>query len=147
MDEALSEVPGIRLLRRDPRHTSRAVYCYTFAIEPEKFGANNHTVCAALYAEGIQAWPGYTPMNKYDLFQPQNSRLPVPSAFPERFNFSEMHFAETERAYDNESMWLGEGVFRSGKQGVDDVVNALKKIQAAVQHEGVVERIQQAAKE
>ncbi len=145
MDEALSEVTGIRILRRDPRHTARAVYCYTFAIDPEKFGATNHVVCAALHAEGISASPGYSPMNKYDLFQPQNSRLPVPSAFPERFEFEKMNFAEAECLYNGESMWLNEGVFRSGKQGVDDVVNALKKIQAAVQEEGVVERIKQAA--
>jgi dTDP-4-amino-4,6-dideoxygalactose transaminase len=146
MDEALSEVPGIRVLRRDPRHTSRAVYCYTFAIDPDKFGTNNHVVCAALHAEGVSASPGYSPMNKYDLFQPQNSRLPVPSAFPERFDFDRMHFDQAEHLYNYESMWLGEGVFRSGKQGVDDVVNALKKIQSAVQEEGIVERIQQAAR-
>ena len=68
MDEALSEVEGARVLPRDPRHTRRAVYCYTFAIEPEVFGAKNGIVARALEAEGILCWQGYDPMYRYDLF-------------------------------------------------------------------------------
>jgi len=41
MDEALSEIAGIRVLARDPRQERRAVYRYTFAIEPAIFGADN----------------------------------------------------------------------------------------------------------
>ena len=41
LEESLSEVPGVRMLRRDPRHTSRAFYQYIFAIDPAVFG-NTH---------------------------------------------------------------------------------------------------------
>jgi dTDP-4-amino-4,6-dideoxygalactose transaminase len=34
-DEALSEVPGVRVLRRDPRHTTRSFYSYILDIDPE----------------------------------------------------------------------------------------------------------------
>jgi dTDP-4-amino-4,6-dideoxygalactose transaminase len=130
MDEALSDIPGVRVLRRDPRHTTRAIYRYIFAIDPEQFGAEHHDVCAALDAEGIPCWVGYQAMHHYDLFQPGLSKLPVPSAFPERFQFEQMRFPQAERACEHEAVWLDEAVFRAGPQGVDDAVAALRKIQA-----------------
>jgi dTDP-4-amino-4,6-dideoxygalactose transaminase len=132
MDEALSEVPGVRLLKRDPRHTTRSFYRYIFAVDPQVFGAKHDVVCAALHAEGIPCWEGYEAMHHYELFQPQHSRLPVPSAFPERFAFDKMHLPEAEIACQQEAVWLDESIFRAGQRGVDDAVNALKKIQAHV---------------
>jgi len=129
MDEALSEVPGVRVLRQDPPNTARSVYCYVFAIEPQRFGAAHAAVCQALHAEGIPCGTSYSPMNRYALFQPQLSRLPVPTAFPEHFRMEEMYFATAERLSQHEAIWLGEALFRAGKQGVDDVVTALKKVQ------------------
>jgi dTDP-4-amino-4,6-dideoxygalactose transaminase len=130
LEESLSEVPGVRLLRRDPRHTTRSFYRYIFAIQPEVFGAEHDVVCYALAAEGIPCWVGYEAMHHYELFQPSLSRLPVPSAFPERFAFDEMHLPEAERACEHEAVWLDECIFRAGRQGVDDAVAALGKIQA-----------------
>ena len=128
LEESLSEVPGVRLLRRDPRHTTRTIYEYGFAIDPEVFKNDHEAVCAALDAEGIPCGTGYPPMNRYDLFNPRNSRLPVPSAFPERFDYTNLHLAEAERGGERESVWLGENVFRDGSKGVDDFVKALKKV-------------------
>ena len=130
MEEALSEVPGIRLLKRDMRHTTRSFYRYIFALNPEKFGAEHDEVCYALDKEGIPNWNGYAAMHHYDLFQPGTSRLPVPSAFPEYFDFDTMDLPQAERACEHEAVWLDEAIFRSGQQGVDDVIRALKKIQA-----------------
>ena len=130
MEESLSEIPGVRLLQRDARHTTRSFYRFIFAVEPEKFGAEHKAVCAALEAEGVPCWSGYQAMHHYDLFQPQLSKLPVPSAFPERFNFKEMQLPVAEQGCEHEAVWLDECIFRAGPQGVDDAVNALRKIQA-----------------
>jgi hypothetical protein len=120
----------VRILRRDPRHTTRSFYRYILAIDPDVFGLEHDTVCAALAGEGIPCWVGYEAMHRYDLFQPVLSKLPVPSAFPERFRFERMHFPEAERACEREAVWLDESVFRAGRQGVDDAVAALLKIYA-----------------
>ena len=128
MEESLSEVPGVRLLRRDPRHTTRSFYQFIFAIEPEVFGAEHEEVCAALDAEGIPCDTGYPAMNHYALFQPLLSKLAVPSAFPEYFNFAEMDLPEATRAAEHEAIVLEECVFRAGPQGVDDFVAALQKV-------------------
>lgn len=130
MDETLSEVPGVRILKRDPRHTTRSFYRYIFAIDPKVFKVKHDAICYALDKEGIPCWVGYEAMHHYELFQPKLSRLPVPSAFPERFNFAEMSFPVAERACEEEAVWLDESIFRAGQKGVDDVVLALKKVLA-----------------
>jgi len=129
MEESLSEVPGVRLLKRDPRHTTRSFYQFIFAIEPEIFGAEHEEVCAALDAEGIPCDTGYPAMHHYSLFQPQLSKLAVPSAFPEYFNFAEMDLPEATQACEHEAISLEESIFRAGPQGVDDFISALQKVQ------------------
>jgi dTDP-4-amino-4,6-dideoxygalactose transaminase len=128
MDEALSEVPGIKILTRDPRHTTRSFYRYIFGIDPKVFKVKHDAVCYALDNEGIPCWVGYEAMHHYELFQPNLSRLPVPSAFPERFDFSRMSYPIAERACEEEAVWLDEAIFRAGEKGVDDVIRALNKI-------------------
>ena len=129
LEECLSEVPGVRLLSRDPRHTTRSFYQFGFAIDPDQFGGEKLGVAAALEAEGIPAEGGYEPMHRYSLFQPTNSKLPIPNQFPERFNFAEMKLPEATRAGERESLWLEERVFRAGTKGIDDVAKALLKVQ------------------
>jgi dTDP-4-amino-4,6-dideoxygalactose transaminase len=128
LDEALSEIPGVRVLRRDPRHTRRAYYLYMFAIDPDLFGAEHQVVSAALGAEGIPASAGWPPMHRYPMFQPRLSRLPVPTAFPERFDFEQMHLPAAEGIAGRAALWLGEAVLRAGRQGVEDVVAAVRKV-------------------
>ena len=129
MDEALSEIKGIRVLKRDERHTTRSFYRYIFAIDPAEFGMQHDLLCGALDAEGIDAWTGYHAMNNYDLFQPQKSKLAVPNAFPEYFDFEKLDLPEAIRACEHEAVWLDEAIFRAGPQGVDDAIEAIKKIQ------------------
>jgi dTDP-4-amino-4,6-dideoxygalactose transaminase len=129
MDESLSEIPGIRLLKRDPRHTTRSFYQYIFAIDPQTFGMEHDLLVGALLAEGVESETGYEAMNHYSLFQPQKSKLPVPNAFPEYFDFENMDLPAAERACRHEAVWLDERVFRAGQKGVDDAVKAIKKIQ------------------
>ena len=129
MDEALSEIKGVRVLKRDERHTTRSFYRYIFAIDPGDFGVERDVLCGALDAEGVDCWVGYQAMHNYDLFQPQKSRLAVPNAFPEFFDFKNMHLPEATRACEQEAVWLDESIFRAGPRGVDDVVAAVRKIQ------------------
>ena len=127
-DEAFSEIPGVRVLRRDPRHTTRSFYRYILAVVAKVFGLEHDAVCYALDQGGIPCWVGYEAIDHYDLFQPHLSKLPVPSAFPERFQFAEMQFPVAEQGCEREAVWLDESVFRAGREGVDDAVAALHKI-------------------
>jgi len=133
------QVPGVRIMPRDPRITRWSFYNYIFAIDPDAFaGATNEIVAAALEAEGIPAEVQYPPMSRYDLFQPSLSRLPVAVEFAERLDPSRMSFPVAEAAGLRESIYLMENTFRAGREGIDAVVEALAKVQA---NAGELERL------
>lgn len=144
MDEALSEVSGVRVLRRDSRHTTRSFYRYIFAIDPDEFGATHEIVSSALEAEGIPSGVGYPPMHHYDLFKPELSNMPVAKAHADRFKFDEMNLPHAERAGERESVWLDECIFRAEHADIDVAIDALKKIQNRLLSDpSVVEQIRQ----
>jgi dTDP-4-amino-4,6-dideoxygalactose transaminase len=129
-EDVAVHVPGVRIMARDPRITRWSFYNYVFAIEPEAFaGATNEVVAYALEREGVAAEVQYPPMSRYDLFQPSRSRLPVAAEFAERLDPSRMSFPVAEDAGLRRSIYLQENVFRAGRQGIDDAVEAIAKVQ------------------
>ena len=129
-EDIAGQVPGVRIMRHDERITRWSFYRYIVAIDPETFAGRTHeAVCDALEAEGVGAWTGYEPMSRYDLFQPALSRLPVAVEHADRLDLSRMSFPVAEAAGLRESVYLDENVFRAGREGVDDAVEALAKIQ------------------
>jgi len=128
LEESLSEIPGIQLLKKDIRHNRRSLYRYVFKIDPDYYQCEHEVFCYALRSEGIPVDTGYPSMTKYDLFQPWLSRLPVPMAFPEYFDFEKISLPVTERASEMEAVWMGESIFRSGTEGIDDMVAGLQKL-------------------
>jgi dTDP-4-amino-4,6-dideoxygalactose transaminase len=128
--ELAARVPGVRPLPPDRRITRWSFYCYVLLIEPEAFaGARNGAVCEALQAEGVGCWAGYPPMSRYDLFQPSLSRLPVAVVHAARLDPARMSFPVAERLALRQTVYLDENVFRAGRRGVEDAVEALAKIQ------------------
>jgi dTDP-4-amino-4,6-dideoxygalactose transaminase len=118
------------VLERDARITRWSFYRYLFAIDPDQFGgAVNERVVEALEAEGIPAEVQYPPMSRYELFQPSRSRLPVCVEFAERLNPSSMSFPVAEAAGLRESVYLSESVFRAGREGIEQAVEAIAKVQ------------------
>lgn len=130
LEDVAGQVPGVRIMRHDERITRWSFYRYIVAIDPEAFAGRTHqAVCDALEAEGVGAWTGYEPMSRYDLFQPALSRLPVAVEHADRLDPSRMSFPVAEAAGLREGVYLDENVFRAGRGGVDDVVEALAKVQ------------------
>lgn len=128
-EELAPQVPGVAIMPRDPRITRWSFYNYVFAIEPEEFaGATNETVAEALEAEGIPAEVQYPSMNRYDLFDPSRSRLPVAVEHAERLDPSKMSFPVAEDAGQRRSIYLQENAFRAGREGVEAIVEALAKV-------------------
>src|SRR5919108_512512 len=130
LERLLADVPGVRVMPADERITRWSFYNYIFAIDPDSFGGRtNEVVCAALEAEGIPAEVQYPPMSRYELFQTSLSRLPVAVEHADRLDPQRMSFPVAEAAGLRESVYLMENVFRDGSRGVQDVVEALTKVQ------------------
>jgi hypothetical protein len=106
------------------------LYNYILAIDPDAFGGRtNQVVCAAMEAEGIPAEVQYPSMNRYELFQPSLSRLPVCVEHADRLDPTKMSFPIAEAAGQRESVYFMENVFRDGITGIEHAVEALGKIQ------------------
>ena len=121
---------GVSLNPIDPRITRWSFYRYLIRIDPDAFsGAGCEAVADALEAEGVPAEVQYPPMSRYDLFQPNLSRLPVCVEYADRLDPAGMSFPVAEAAGEREAVYLNECVFRTGRGGVEDVVTALAKVQ------------------
>ena len=68
-------------------------------------------------------------MHRNEIFQPNKSKLAVPNAFPEKFDYSKTSLPETEKATELEAVWLDENIFRAGRKGVEDAVKAIHKLE------------------
>jgi dTDP-4-amino-4,6-dideoxygalactose transaminase len=129
-EELVAQVPGVRVMPVDARVTRWSFYNYILAIDPDAFaGRTNEIVCAALEAEGIPAEVQYPSMNRYELFQPSLSRLPVCVEFADRLDPQRMSFPVAEAAGQRESVYFMENVFRDGTKGIEDAVEAMAKVQ------------------
>jgi dTDP-4-amino-4,6-dideoxygalactose transaminase len=130
LERLAAGITGVRIMPADERITRWSFYNYILAIDPDAFaGRTNETVCRALEAEGIPAEVQYPPMNRYELFQPSLSRLPVAVEFADRLDPQSMSFPVAEAAGLRESVYLMENVFRDGSRGVQHVAEALAKVQ------------------
>jgi dTDP-4-amino-4,6-dideoxygalactose transaminase len=130
LERLAAGIDGVRIMPADERITRWSFYNYILAIDPDAFaGRTNENVCRALEAEGIPAEVQYPPMSRYELFQPSLSRLPVAVEFADRLDPQAMSFPVAESAGLRESVYLMENVFRDGSRGVQDVAEALAKVQ------------------
>ena len=129
--EALvAEIPGITVMPADDRITRWSFYNYLLKMDPAAFaGRPNEVVCTAMEAEGIQAEVQYPPMNRYELFQPSLSRLPVAVEYAAQLDPTRMSFPVAEAAGLRESIYFMETTFRDGERGIQDAADALAKIQ------------------
>jgi len=130
MEEQLAKVTGVRPLKVFDRVTRRSFYRFIVAIDPEAYGnVGNAAVCEALDAEGIGCWVGYESMSDYELFQPHLSRMPVPVQYAKQMDPKGWHTPVADRAAKQEQIYLDENIFRAGKTGIDQAVEALVKLQ------------------
>jgi hypothetical protein len=78
-------------------------------------------------AEGIEAEVQYPSMNRYELFQPSLSRLPVAVEHADRLDPTTMSFPVAEAAGQRESVYFMETTFRDGERGTRDAAEALRR--------------------
>ena len=130
--ERLAELPGISLLLRDPRITTQAIYQFVFKYDSEAFGgASRDRFVAALEAEGIPC-DGlfYEPIYRSALFKVDPRDFPALGVCAEsRLPWLNVRCPVAERAAYQESVWLPHQLLLGQDQEVDDIVEAVVKIQ------------------
>ena len=129
LGKGLAAIPGLSLLRPDPRQTAPAFYHYVFRYDGAAFGgATRDRFVAALEAEGIPC-DGlfYEPVYRSTLFDVDFRDVP---ALGGRLPWEGTRCPVTERAAFEESVWIPHRVLLGTEADVDSVLEAVAKIQA-----------------
>lgn len=125
--ERLAQVPGITPAARDPRVTRHAYHLFVFRYRPEAFGGLPRAeFLAALRAEGIPCSPGYEPMYRSPAFKIDTATHPYPAGR----DYDRLRLPVVEQACA-EAVWLTQGMLLADREDMDDIVAAVRKIQAA----------------
>jgi dTDP-4-amino-4,6-dideoxygalactose transaminase len=128
LERAVASLPGLTPLRRDPRVTTRAVYQLVLRYDAAAFaGVPRDHVILALRAEGVPcSGRFYTPLAEDPLFAPDPLTNP---AARQGIRWDPAAFPRAHRAAFDESLWLPHELFLGGDREVDDVVEALARVQ------------------
>ena len=133
LEESLSEIPGVRMLRRDPCHTTRSLYMYGFAIDPDQFGGERLGVVAAPRGgrhPGRRWLRGNEPLLPV---QPTNSKTGCAQRLPRALRFQQGEHARSRTWRRGRFDLAGSQRLQRRAEGIDDMAAALRKVQD--QHE------------
>jgi dTDP-4-amino-4,6-dideoxygalactose transaminase len=135
LSEGLSSIPGISLLRKDERLTTQAIYQFVFRYDPEAFaGASRDRFVAALEAEGIPS-DGlfYEPIYRSALFNVDPRDFPALRGYDAQdLPWAKIRCPVAERAAYLESVWLPHQLLLGSEEDVDQIVEAVARIQGNV---------------
>lgn len=131
LTEMLSQIPGIRPPRPDPRVTRHAYHLYIFRYNKEAFaGKPREEFLKALNAEGIPCGSGYVPLYKERVFvnRPISNDLCQRSMLKD---YSQVYCPVCERACAEEAVWLPQSILLGDEQDMADIATAVAKVQRA----------------
>ena len=137
LTQELAKIEGIEPLYVDPRTTKHGYYIYMLKFKPEVWGISKDLFMDALIAEGLEVFKGYIyPLYKNPMFLEQNFYpkgcpvtcqhygKPIDYAAFEKLN------PVSEKACKEEAVWFKLTVLMGDRSDIDDVVGAIKKVQA-----------------
>jgi L-glutamine:2-deoxy-scyllo-inosose/3-amino-2,3-dideoxy-scyllo-inosose aminotransferase len=132
LNSLLSDIPGIMPMRRDARETAEAYFNFVFRFDRVEFkGVPVAEFRKALEAElGVNVAASYEPLNKCSLYVPltKPSRHKINEQYWKDIDPSRFELPVCERIYSEESVCLHHKVLMGGKQDMEMIAGAVKKI-------------------
>ncbi len=136
LERSLAEIDGISTMRSDARVTANAYHLFFMRYDADAFGgASKARFIQAMQAEGIQGVNGgYSlPVYRQPVMQAKNFGLATPPLFhgvhPNPPDYRQVALPATDRACDHEAVWLRQSMLLGNRQDMDDIVEAILKIQ------------------
>jgi dTDP-4-amino-4,6-dideoxygalactose transaminase len=129
----LREIPGILPARMYDGCTLNAYHLYMFRYQPEPFSnLPRQKFMAALSAEGIPCSGGYGPLNKAEFIRDAIHSRPYARVYGKA---AIEKWEERNRCPENdklceEAVWFGQNMFLGPRSDMDEIVEAVRKIQA-----------------
>jgi dTDP-4-amino-4,6-dideoxygalactose transaminase len=130
LSRLLDGIEGVLPMDRDPRVTTHANHLYIMRYQPEAFGgASRDRFIEALRAEGVPCSAGYRPLYREAAFNAHFRDWPFRSAyFQGKPDYSAINLPVTERACNEEGVWLTQNMLLGSEQDMEDIAAAVAKI-------------------
>ena len=132
VNNLLEELPGISPMKTDERETKKAYFNFSFRYNKETFkNVPVQKFRDALTKElGIDAEPSYESLNKCSLYVPltKPARHNLNIEHWQYLNPSRFELPVCEKIYNEESICLHHKVLMGGKDDMDMLVYAIKKL-------------------
>lgn len=122
----LEQIEGIRPLKVDEYVTRHAYHLYIFRYDRQSFaGLSRETFIQALAAEGIHSASGYVPLYREGFVADALQRL---NFLPANKKQETLFLPVTERACNEEAVWLTQNLLLGTKEDMNSIVAAIRKI-------------------
>ncbi|MFO7906177.1 MAG: DegT/DnrJ/EryC1/StrS family aminotransferase [Planctomycetota bacterium] len=130
----LNEIPGITPHRLSEGVTQAAYHLYPFRYDPAGFaGLSRGTFLSALRKEGVPCSGGYSPINAMpylgDAFGSRVFQNSYPASALDFENYKERNQCPENDQLTREAVWLFHKLLLGSKRDMDDIVEAIAKIQ------------------
>lgn len=135
LNENLKEIPGITPMRREKETKVQSYFNFAFRYDKTFFrDLPVDRFRNALSAElGLGIEPCYEPLNNCQLYRPlTKKRYNINKEYFKKIDPSRFSLPVCENAYKNESNTFHHSILLSGKEGMDDILNAITKIKENV---------------
>jgi len=130
--DELRRIGGVEPLKKDPRITKRGYYFFIARYDQQEFsGLPKTKFLAALNAEGVPAGNGYgVPLYKQPAFTKENLKGIIPKGVKTP-DYERLRLPGAEKFMD-EQVTIPHQVLLSGREGMDLIVNSVRKIKENV---------------
>jgi dTDP-4-amino-4,6-dideoxygalactose transaminase len=129
LSQCMAQIPGITPQYRDERVTEHANHLFVLRYDADAFGGRaRDQFLTALRAEGIPVSPGYTPLYKAGAIRRGITRLRGLIEGQE-VSYEEPNCPVTARACTTEGAWFTQTMLLGTKADIDDIAEAIVKIQ------------------
>lgn len=127
----LEEINGIQLTGVHEGCTRHAYHLGILRYTPEAFdGMPKSVFIEALNKEGIECANGYLPLYQYAYFRNFAERTPTyEQLYKGKVNYNDVHCPTVEHVCANEGIWLFQEMMLGEKSDMDDIAEAIAKIQ------------------
>ncbi len=134
LDRRLRDLPGIRLIRPEPRMTRRSYHMYIFRLDADRVGISRDRFVEALAAEGVPAIAGwYHPLYANGVFQNAASETRehgiISPLAGKGLDYSQVRCPVTEQVC-RDAVWIPQNVLLAPESDIHAVADAIEKVLA-----------------
>ena len=131
LDQRLAQLPGLRLIRPEPRMTRRSFHMYIFRVDEQALGISRDRFVEALAAEGVPASRGwYHPIYANGVFQNSAAATPHGIISPlagRGLDYTRVRCPVAEQVC-RDAVWIPQNVLLADERDIRVVADAVEKV-------------------